>query len=868
MIFTWDDGNRIKGSILPYHSLKDKDNITISGFASTLSELNGNYPIGVTTFSASGIGTIVASSGITTEIYVSSIPESVSIGSSIEIGTETLKVLDIYRSLKVLRVERGLTGIAHTVPFKISYLPDSFIINKSINSFDSILNNKVYFNPKESIGFGTISGISSSVTFDFGISDSIVRNIPTQRIYIENHPFTEGQEVVFTVGTSNIAISTDGTDPTFNLPSTVYISNTSNNTIGIRTGIGTDSNGSSYSDVFFVSGGSNEDNTYSFESKYNQLFGDIQKNVATVSVSTSHSLQVDDEISLNIKPNLSVGIGTSSIVNIRRDEITGFSLLDSIEFNSTGINTSTSQLEIISHGLKTGDKISYTTTEPNIIPEGLTIRDYFVYKVDNNKFKLSETLNDAISNPPVTVGIASTGGISQSISLINPQINVVRNNSLVFDLTHSSLKDYKLKLYYDIDFKNEFVSTASTIFDLISEGTPGIGDTATFTIDYNSSLPNQLYYAFEKSGFISTSDVDVKNYSQINFVDSDYNDTYNIIGTGTTTFDIALKSLPERLSYNQSDCDSLLYSTNSLTEKGGIDKVAIDYGGFNYKKLPNFVGTSSTEGAGALIIAKSKNIGNVNQVRIVNEGFEYSSDNTLKPNASISPFITIKESNTIGNIFVTSGGRGYLNEPTINIIDSVTKEIINKGIFSLDLIGNSINRVDILSNPYGLSDNPVNLFTTNNSNGVGIKTVLSNSSGIFTCAITTPPTGFTNPPFSPGDEAFVEGITKNSTTGSGFNSKDYGFEFFKVLSCDDTGLDFKVVFDITNLTTNTGIADTVNTLAVVVNKENYPIFESTLKPTRFIIGEQLLIGGQLEDLYITKSESDFIKIFGLSLIHI
>mgnify|MGYP003302653367 CR=1 FL=1 len=36
--------------------LKDNDNITISGFASTLSELNGNYPIGVTTFSASGIG--------------------------------------------------------------------------------------------------------------------------------------------------------------------------------------------------------------------------------------------------------------------------------------------------------------------------------------------------------------------------------------------------------------------------------------------------------------------------------------------------------------------------------------------------------------------------------------------------------------------------------------------------------------------------------------------------------------------------------------------------------------------------------------------------------------------------------------------
>ena len=81
-IFTWLDENKIKVSILPYHSLEDNDNVRISGFASSLSQLNGNYTIGVTSSKVSGISTILSSSGITTEIYVSNIPNSVSMNFS------------------------------------------------------------------------------------------------------------------------------------------------------------------------------------------------------------------------------------------------------------------------------------------------------------------------------------------------------------------------------------------------------------------------------------------------------------------------------------------------------------------------------------------------------------------------------------------------------------------------------------------------------------------------------------------------------------------------------------------------------------------------------------------------------------------
>ena len=861
-IINWGNANSLNFTVLPFHTFANGDIISISGFASTLSQLNGNHTVGVTSFKASGISTILASStvGFTTEIYVSSIPESVSVGSSIGIGTETLQILDIYKNANILRVQRGTTGFAHTVPFTISFLPDTFTINKSVDYFESRVNDIVYFNPKESIGFGTLSGISSSVTFDLGIS-TIVRDIPTQRIYIESHPFVDNQQITLVNGAaSNIKYNDDPSNSNnvdFNLPSTLFVSNTSKNTIGIKTGVGI-----GYSNVFFVSGGADVD-TYKFTSNYEQILVDVEKNIAKVSVSTSHSLEIGDDISLSVKPNLSVGIGTSSSVKIQLDENTGYSLVNPIGFNSTGINTTTNQINISSHGFITGDKISYTTT--NTVPEGLSINDYFVYKVDKNNFKLCNTRNDAISSPPITVSIASTGGESQTIFSINPQINVVDNNNLVFNLSHSSLQGYNFKLYYDKDFDNEFVSTASTDFNIVEVGIPGVSADASITINNNNLLPEKLYYTFEKSGFISTADKGVQYYSEIKFIESSYNNDYNVIGMGVTTFDISLKLFPEKTSYTQSECDSLTYSTSSLTASGGIDKVGIDYGGSGYKKLPNFVGTSSTEGKGGQIIAKSKSIGNANQIRIINEGFEYSSDNTLKPNAFISPFITIKNSNTIGVVTVSESGSGYLSPPNINLVDSVTREKINTGFLNANLVGNSIKNVDIITKPFGLSDNSIDIFTTNNSNGVSIKTVTSDSTGtgIFTCFIETPSLGFTTPPFLVGDQVFIEDIAKQSSDGSGFNSEDYGFVFFKVLNYDDTGINFKVTIDASEFTTNTGIAVTnQNSLASIVNKNKYPIFTTILESSKFIIGEQLIVDNEQKDLFITNSESDFIKITG------
>ena len=862
-IFTWKYDNTVKVSILPKHNLANNDYVIISGFSTSLSKLNGSYKIGITSYYSNVLKDIPTSTaGLTTEIYLTQLPsQMVSVGSSIQIGTETLSVLEVFKNLNILKVERGLTGVSHTATSEINFIPDSFTISKNIDYFESKLNDKIYFNPTQSIGIGTQIGVTSSITFKFGDSNT-TRIIPTQAIYIENHPFITNQQIIFRRPTIDyISVSTSPTGTQFDIPSTgdsqiLYVVNKNKNVIGLKTSINS-------SELFFVglNGGNNNDK-YSLESTYSQITGKVERIKSTVSVSTSHELLNGDNILLKVEPSLLVGIGTSTSVYVKRNVINGNILINPIGFNSTGINTSTSIITINSHNLNTGDKISYSS---DLVASGLSSDSYYVCKINDNQIKLSLTYFDCKNDPPITVSIASTGGKNQFISLVNPQIKSIKNNNLVFNLSDSSLTGYKFKVYYDQEFKNEFVSTATTTgFTLSGVGTIGISSTASLTINYDSLLPTKLYYNLEKNGYISTSDISVTNFSEILFTNSVYyaNSNYNIFGVGSTTFSFSLNRIPEKLSYSQNECDTLEYTTDSLSTKGPINKINIVSGGTDYKKLPTFSGSNSIDGKDAYLIPKSNTVGNIREVRITNEGFEYSSDKTLQPFAYISPLVTIQNSDTIGIVTVTNGGTNYISPPSIVIVDTITGKEIDSGVLEAKLSNNSISSVDIVKNPKGLPSTTVKLSATNNTNGVSIQSVESSSTGIFTCYITTPILGYSIVPFSVGDKVFVEGIKKSGTNGTGFNSEDYGYEFLTVSGYQATNPD-KVIFNISNLTSNTGIANTIqDSFATIVNSKNYPSFNITQIPSYFLIGEKISSNNIERDLIITESTKTFIKVFG------
>ena len=857
-IFTWKNSKEIEVSILPYHTLLNNDYVVVSGLSTNLSKLNRSYRIGVSSYYSNVAQDIPASTvGVVTEVYISQLPETVSIGSSITIGGETLSILEVFKNLNILKVERGSTGVSHTATTQINFIPDSFTISQNIDYFESDVNDNVYFNPTKSVGVGTISGITNSIVVSFG-SSTITRVIPTQGIYIENHPFTHNQKIIHKVpsGSANISISTSPTASTFDLISNqiVYVSNKNKNVIGIKTNLNS-------AEVYFRTNGSNNEK-YSFESLYPQIIGKVEKISSTVSVSTSHQLSIEDTIDLEVKPNLSVGIGTSSFINVKRDLLTGNILINAIGFNSTGINTTTNTITINSHNLKTSDKVLYSA---NLVASGLTTDFYYVSRVDDNNIRLSETLIGTQTTPPIVVSIASTGGSNQSISLVNPQIKSVKNNNLVFNLSDNSLSGYQFKLFYDKNYSKEFVSTAQTsgFTAVLGIGTIGISTNASLTINYEESLPGKLYYNLEKSGYISTSDKTVTNYSEILFTDSLYTSNYIVSGIGSTTFDISLEVKPEKLNYTQSECDVLKYTTNSLTAKGPINRINIISSGSGYRKLPIFKGSNSIDGTDAFITLESTSIGNAKEVRIIDEGFEYSSDKTLQPISSVSPLISIKNSNTIGIVSVTSGGRDYANPPTIVIVDSSTGQKISKGILEATLSGTSVNSVNIIQKPKGLPEQTVQLFTTNNTNGISIQKVESNSSGIFTCFITTPTLGFLSNPFTSGDQVFIEGIQKFSASGSGFNSEDYGYEFLTVSNYDNTGVIDKVTIDVSSLTTNTGIAKTIqDSVGNIINRIDYPTFEVIQVSSLFNIGEKITVNGNEVDLKIDTCDDSFIRVSG------
>ena len=864
----WNN-DRVVGNIVN-HQIKDEGFVTISGFSTTnLSNLNGFFQVSVNSIQNEILIENIPSSGAaSTEIYLSNIPESISVGSSISIGAETLQVLNIFPAENILRIKRGNVGLSHTIGDLVSFGNDSFEIDKKIGYFESKLNRKIYFNPNETVGVGTTSGSAFDTSFDFA-NRNLVRSIPTQRIYLESHGLKDNQLITFNTGgntTLSISTSSEGTPFNISSPSNFFVVNKSPNTIGIKTSLISD-------ELFFRTNGDNEDD-YFFETNFDERKGKVEKITTTLSISTSHGLTVGDQIELNVKPNFSVGIGTSTHVKLTRNNITDNLQINSIGFSSVGINTNSNQIQLPNHELITGDKVFYESSE---VASGLETGSYFIFRIDDNNIKLSKTYNNSKLNPPITVDILDVGGTTQKISKINPQIKVIKNNNLVFDVSDTSLSGYQLKFYYDKEFVNEFVSIASTSsFNVIGVGTIGVSADAKITLNYDSEIPDRIYYNLEKTGKINKFDTDVSYYSEILFTNSLYNNSYTVSGIGSTTFDIGLQNLPEKLSYTSSDCDVLEYDTTSNSAKGSVDKIDLISAGSGYKKIPEVYGTNSTEGENLYAIPVSESIGNIDDVRVINQGFEYSSDKTLQPKAFISPQLTLTNSNSIGIVTVVDGGKNFITPPEIIVVDNSTRTIVDNGILKSVLSGSSINYIEIDVSPKGISNESAELFTVNNSNGISVKSVKSVATGIFTCVLTTPGPGFSTNPFSIGDEVFIEGIQidevagiqATGSSGDGFNSSDYGYKFFKVtnyLDKSEPGLsDDEVTLDISNLTSNTGIAKQIqDSTGVIVNRSNYPSFNISLEKSLFLEGETLISNGIERDLIVLEyDDSSSVKVFG------
>ena len=876
----WDNANQLSVYVNSPHGFDDQDTVIVSGVSTFVAGLTKSHEIGVTSETTYLIQQIPsnATAGFVTDIYVSSNFNNLSIGSTLGIGaTEKVKVLNVFPQNKVIRLLRGQTGFSHTVSTAIYTIPNKFTIPVNTQIFDSKVNDVVYFNPVQSVGIVTNTGLTSTTSYKVGEKIDTV-SIPSQSIYLPNHPFKTNQQVTFTrpAGSNTIAVSTSGNNYStdqFNIPEsgdsqTFFVINKSTDYIGLCTQVGLTTNTNGLYFVGFTSNSNSLDYQYFIQSNFNQVTAKVENAKATVAVSTVHEMEKGDNVIITLVPNKSVGIGTTATsVSVSYDSNFDKLLIDPVGFTSVGVSSATNTIQITSHNLKTGDKVFYNSSD--LVISGLETGAYYVYRIDDDSFNLTQTYYDSVKEPPTVVSFASTGGNNQTISKINPQIQVTKNNSLVFNLTSSTLSGYEFKLFYDKDFNNEFVSIGNTTsFNIIGVGTVGVSTNASLTLTYNNALPSKLYYSLEKAGFISTSDKEVTSSSEILFVDSVYSAPFAVsnVGVGTTTFEIQLRKLPEAYAYNQSDTDILEYSTTSPTAKGGVDKMKINFGGVGYKKLPKFDSIISNEGINADIIPESSTIGRINKITIEDPGFDFSVDKTLRPEVFISPLITITNRNEIGIVSVTSGGSGYLVAPDLVLVNSDTGTVYENGLLKANLQGSSISSVDVVVPVNGLADVTNKVYAINNSNGVGITSCISSPTGIVTCILATPLVGFTTNIFNIGDKVFVEGIQKLGTTGTGFNSEDYNYQFFTVTNYQNTN-PAQVVFSLPNTVTNAGVAVTAqNGYASIIKEANYPTFTVLQNPRDFANGEKLLTYENSQyterDLVVTKTLANTLKVYG------
>jgi hypothetical protein len=893
-VFSRANPNQVRATIGTFHSLEDGTVVKISGLSTYFPQITGFKKISVfderfgiqESMPAESVG------GMKTDIKISPIPKYVRPDTEITIEGETLKVLNVYGPSNnyspynsVLRAVRGISTDGHLAGAAVTAKPSDFYIDVDGENFNSSPNDKVYFNPNESVGFGTTSGGHVSIQYEvLGITSN--RSIPIQSIYIEDHPFKNNQRVKFGVpsGANVLGVSTVSSASTFAFPEDgisqeVFISNRGKNTIGIKTTLNSDilifnANPTLYKTV------DSESFEYFIESIPNkeQIIGKVDRLSARVSTAQTHQLTLNDSLKIDIETNLSRGVGSASSISVIFDEDIRKILFDPIGFGSDAVNAQTSEITLVDHGLETGDKLYYKgPNNPDPLENPVDKTEYFVFVVDKDKIQLGETYIDVIGNNPRTIGLGTTGGSGQSLSIINPEIQVVRNNNLVFDVSDTSLSGYELKFFFDQNFRNELVGTGkSTSFEVSGVGTVGAGGTESITIEFNENIPEQIYYNLldTANNILIEPDQYITNHSRILYVDSKYHINTVVVGVATTSFLVALFETPEQDEYTPSSCDKLSYTTRSKTGLGGINKIKILNKGFNYEKTPGISTITTSQGVNAELSVTSDEIGKLNSFRIEKPGFEFSQDKTLQPVADIPTYYDLENFNTVESVDIVFGGTSFVGTPKLQLVNSVTAEVINDAelLAVLNEGGGSIDDVEIIKAPSGLAGVAHSIYSSDNSNGLTIIEADSVNTGVLTVKIVTPLIGFATNPLNAGDEVYVDGIEKytdpeGNSDGDGFNSANYRFEFFKVQNFNGGVNPAQITFDLTGFTTNPGIAKTVVNFGSVVKRDKYPLFKVNLKSDIFTNNERLLlvtsVGNVETDLFVTKTtENGILKTLG------
>lgn len=867
------------------HNFEDEDIITLTSFSNDKFKFDGNYNIGVgssSILSLVGLGTTtvavedVSSTGIVTYFNVRGIFEDLKANDILGIGTERVKVLNVDKELSRIRVLRsieGTSGSSHDFSTILNLDHKRLTINTGIpTDFNFKENKEIYFEPSESVALGTSFGvgITSTLYFSNPGAGSTQISIPTKSIYLKNHGLETGDIVTYSpnVGSGISVKDLSGTEFSLIDQQSLYVAKLTDNLIGLSTvkvGLGTlgsfvgiASTERSSSTLFFVGLGTG---TYhSFKTNYESLTSEISRNVVNVATSETHGMKEDHDVFVNVNP----GLSTEFVVNY--NDFNRKLVINPFNFVSGDVNTTNNSITISNHGFSNGQKVLYSAT--TAIGGLVNNFEYYVFRVDNNTIKLSNSYYDSTKSNPSTINLTSAS--DGTISLVNPPLTVYRDSTVTFNLADSSLSylnnsvrypAFEFDFYIDENMVQKYEKNIdSDDFQVTRTGTIGVSTNASITLTINSKTPNNIYYKLNpvydsilpKVKKEIVEDSEVKSNNAILSKYSVYNGKYRIKSVTDTTFKYLLPKTPEKVSYASSTSE-LSYETDCTHAFGTISEIVLTNGGNNYKFLPEILSVNTENGSGAEFELSSSSIGKSKKIEITDIGFDFSSDKTVRPSASFPQVLKIDSLYSFESIGITSVGVGYIKSPKLLVFDGKNKNQIT----DIDIeytLGDT--QVTIIKNTFSLNNVPPTILPIQNTNGVGISTIEYNSNTKdVTVTLSVGFSDFGTFPFSVGDNVIVEGVNVQSSSvdelgvitvedsGEGFNSEDYNYKLFTISAVDENiGGIGSVTFNLDGYIEDgktPGIFNPTKSSARIVPEKHFPIFNSVLKENAYIEGEKV-----------------------------
>ena len=459
---------------------------------------------------------------------------------------------------------------------------------------------------------------------------------------------------------------------------------------------------------------------------------------------------------------------------------------------------------------------------------------------NNHTFRPFDTLDLTIVSSATSSVTAVYDPGSRFVSIgssVNPPISLITGDTLVIDTSDISLENTKLLFFLDEDYNKPFVGTGKSAIEVVNTGIPGNNNSET-SIHFTNQVPNVLYYKFVPLQNTKVIEInkEVKDYSKIFVNSSKFTGRHTILSTENNNFSWNLFTVPEKVGYTSES--QISYLTNSPNVKGGVARVLLQGGGSNYEDIPQ-VSVASTTGSSVNLKGFGRDIGSLDEVQLVDTGYDYPSDLTLQPQAAVPQVLFLKDNFGVDSVAITSTGRNYLTPPNFVVYNSKTDTINDSAEFSADLVGGSVSNIKVISPGGNLSSGDVELYAVNNTNGVGIISA-SYSDPNVTLRLQTPLTGFTTAiplPFEKGDKVFVENVGVFS--GNGYNSANYGYNSFTLTGVNTAFGNVNEATITYEVDKNPGSFD-LGKYGVVIKDKDLAKFKVNLIESEFLNGEPVV----------------------------